>query len=61
MRGRVARMRADRHLERGSRFIIFTLRRVQDSEIVVWLGQFGIVLNQAYENGDRVSPFVLFS
>ena len=55
VRGRVARVRADRHLERGTRLVELALAGVEHGQVVVRLGQLRIILGQLGEGGDRVA------
>ena len=58
--GGIARMGADGHLQCLTGFFILTLRGIQHRQVVVGLGQLGIVLGQAGEDVDRIGGLVLF-
>src|SRR5688572_18781488 len=53
-------MRADRHLERGTRLVVLSLRGIKHGEVVVRLRQLGKFLRELGEDLDRVVGFVLF-
>ena len=59
MRGGVARVRVDRELERGFRLVEIALRGVEHREVVVGLGELGIVLGEPGEHLDRVGHALL--
>ena len=59
VRGGVAGVGADRHLERGTRLVELALAGVQHREVVVRLGQLGVVLGELGEGGDGVGRAAL--
>ena len=57
MSGRVARVGADRHLQRGACLVKLALAGIQHSQIVVGLRQLGVVFRQLGERGNGVGRF----
>ena len=60
MRDRIARMRADRHLQCPLRLGILSLGGVKHREIVVGFRQFRVIVGQCSEDADGLLRLVLF-
>ena len=57
--GRVTRIGADRHVERGARLVVLTAGREQHRQVVVRLRQIRMVLGQFGEDGNGFSSLAL--